>query len=186
MANDVTTLEARDSVLTMQWAQACSLLCSTAELRDGHPLTTDERAALTAARAALSASLQPAPQPALVVVLRRLMNHYPASQRDPGLEKARWEDWLEDLAGIPLDAVEAAAKAWRRSPKAFAPTPGEILALAEPIVRGRFSLLRRVEALLNRPEPAPREAVTDEEHATLVSMLRNFTRGLRPIEGGKR
>lgn len=129
----------------------------------------------------MSASLAPASDkrngPAkIITILERLASHYPAQQRTEAADKLRWQDWLEDLADKPLDLIEDAATAWRRSPNAWFPTPGQFLAIVNPALVIRKSTLRIVERHLDKPdhEPPPAqadEALSDEERAELAQIL---------------
>jgi hypothetical protein len=121
------------------------------------------------AEAGLRASLQPATDEQAIVTLRHLSVHYPLAVRREAEETARWADWLEDLAEIPVsphlvkaaipsghdhtyaapaDLIAEACRLWRRSDAEFFPTSGQLCRIISPglstrlIIADNLSILR--------------------------------------------
>ena len=63
------------------------------------------------------------------------------------------EDWLEDLAHLPEDVIDAACAGWRRAENKFAPTPGHLLAIANPILVVRRFLAQQGAVIAGQREP---------------------------------
>lgn len=80
--------------------------------------------------------------------IERLTLHYWTKSLDPASMRLYLRDWVEDMRHLPVDVLASACAQWRRSDKAFMPTPGQILALADPILRYRRSLANRAASLL--------------------------------------
>jgi len=107
--------------------------------------------------------------------------------RDPALEASRWGDWLEDLKHLQLDVVEATASAWRRSDKAFAPTPGQFLSVANPMLARRKALYHRTQQILARQEEPPRPTAAEKaEAADILDDLERRWRGSGRVTGERR
>lgn len=79
---------------------------------------------------ALDEALQPAHRGALLARILALLSHYRMDPHPPEVEQRLADDWAEDLGCYPLWAVEAAARAWRRT-RRFKPQPAEMVALCE-------------------------------------------------------
>ena len=77
--------------------------------------------------AELEPSVRPATLPEAAAVLDRLFAHYFRPDLPNHIEENRLDDWYDDLEGIPLDILQAAARDWRRSEAKYAPTPGQFL-----------------------------------------------------------
>jgi hypothetical protein len=83
----------------------------------------------------------------------RLAWHYPRTARPANARRAVAEDWLADLAHLPADIIDAACAAWRRAPNIYAPTPGQLLAIANPILEARRFWARHAAQLAAEGEP---------------------------------
>jgi hypothetical protein len=141
------------------------------------------------ARLDVSAALAPASADAngrakIMTILERLAAHYPAQSRSDAAERYRWADWLDDLADKPLDLILEASTAWRRSPSAWFPTPGQLLAIVQPALSMRRALAHSIDRHLAKPDHVPvelelvLEELTAEERAEAVQILRRpFARG---------
>lgn len=118
--------------------------------QDARDAMTDHEphALITQAAAGLAASLIPASPNDIAEMIRRLAWHYPQPPRTAQAQRAIAEDWLADLAHLPADIIDAACSQWRRAPNVYAPNPGQLLALADPIWRHRRALAERAERLL--------------------------------------
>lgn len=111
-------------------------------------ITDDERAYLERCGDALAASLKPAEPSEIGAEVESLLAFYPTrSIREEVVAKVALQ-WVCDLAHLPLDVVVSACAAYRRSDAKSAPTPGLILAIANPVVETRMFLARQVERLL--------------------------------------
>lgn len=104
---------------------------------DRAKVTEAQRAAVAEMVTALDRLMVPAKPAEIGRVLEALMHHYPAVTRTPEAAESVAADWLRDMGHLPPDIVDAACTAWRRGQNAFAPTPGHLLALAEPIFVAR-------------------------------------------------
>jgi len=90
----------------------------------------------------------PARPDEIALLVERLASHYPASPRDEVGDRMVAEDWMEDLAEFPADILKAACAQYRRSTARFMATPGQILALAEPILASRKIVTERFRSAL--------------------------------------
>lgn len=88
------------------------------------------------------------------MAIERLANHYHAQPRDEVASRFYAEDWLSDVAHIPADIIEAACVAWRRSDNRFMPSPGQLLAHAELILKYRRFYADRADRMLAEAEAA--------------------------------
>jgi hypothetical protein len=79
----------------------------------------------------LEAHIVPAGAEGVKSVLGKLFAIFPQPDRSASEWAAWWEAYLEDLAGFPLWALEAAARDYRRDAKSeFFPKPGPLRELA--------------------------------------------------------
>tara|TARA_R110002073_G_scaffold303806_1_gene472266 strand:+ start:4355 stop:4861 length:507 start_codon:yes stop_codon:yes gene_type:complete len=118
----------------------------------GRAMTDPEnRAMIAQAAAGLAASLSPANPNEIAQLIRRLAWHYPQPPRLAAAQRAIAEDWLADMAHLPADIIDAACAQWRRAANEYAPTPGQLLALANPIWEQRRTLAIRAERFLEIP-----------------------------------
>ena len=102
------------------------------------------------ARLAVDAS-QPAEPVEIAALLHRLSLHYPDRKLSVKEATLVAEDWIDDLADVPGDLIQAAFKRWRTGAKsAFFPRVGEVLALIETERLYRRALARRGRAVLDR------------------------------------
>ena len=116
----------------------------------------ETRRRLMVAERLLSRSLIPAKADEVRAAVAGLLCHYPDRGVPPDLMPAVMRDWIDDLGRFPPDILRAACQAWRRGDNAYAPAPGQIIALAEPIARMREFYLR-----LAREALAAGDVVTD-------------------------
>lgn len=103
----------------------------TDKIRDAG-ITAADLPTLTSIAARLAEAMRPAPPVLIAPTLERLFAHYPVTDLSEASHRTRWRDWLDDFADVPADVLEAACRDWRRSPERFAPSPGQLLALAKP------------------------------------------------------
>lgn len=94
-----------------------------------------------------------------------------------------FEDWADDVADIPQDVLASACAQYRRSEARFMATPGQIRALAEPVLKFRQRLHRRavdlIEAKQARPTPrAKPEPVEQAPDPRLAAELDKLTASL--------
>lgn len=100
------------------------------------------------ATADLRCALRPASKMQIAGHIEALSCFHPRPARNDA-EAAMWVNgWLADLAHIPDDVLDAACVTWRRNDNAFMPKPGQLLAIAEPIIKYREALARRGERLI--------------------------------------
>lgn len=113
----------------------------------------DARAALCDAADALEAALAPASSEQAAHILWELgCAMLPRKQSRPA-ELAAGRQWLADLADYPADIIDAACAEWRRGPNRFFPRPGELLALARPILEARQLWAKRARSLADARQP---------------------------------
>lgn len=106
-------------------------------------------AALRRARTTLTAKLAPPPVPETAALLTRLSTHYWRPDLAPSQVRAMIEDYVEDLRDVPLDILAECCRRWRIDARnKFFPRPGELLALARPLVGDRKRELKGVERAL--------------------------------------
>ena len=108
----------------------------------------DNRQAVQDARLAVCKLLEPARPPQIAGHMARLANHYHATPRGEAAAECYAEDWLEDLAHLPDDIIEAACVHWRRGANKFMCSPGELLAHANEILKWRKFYADRAESVL--------------------------------------
>jgi hypothetical protein len=142
-------------------------------------LTTDPalHAEVKAALPALKARAQPCGAEAVVRLVGKLFAVFPQPDRSEAEWAAFWEAYTEDLGGIPLEALEAAVRDYRRKPDAeFLPKPGPLRELAlkhaEPIWKAVSRAKRAAESLPRRPRVANPE---------VKRMFQEFAAGLKTI-----
>jgi len=113
----------------------------------------------------LLAGNQPATVMEKAALIRRLMNHYRASDMGEADMQGVIEDWLEDLGNMPFDILRDAMAAYRQGPKArFKPMPGDIIELANANAGYRMRLAERARETLEAIENyKPRPVVNPEE-----------------------
>ncbi|WP_153041522.1 hypothetical protein [Pseudovibrio sp. Ad26] len=87
----------------------------------------------------------------------QLLNHYPQKRLSPEAITQLIEDWIQDLGSYPTDVIFAACQAWRRSSKTIAPTPGQLITLAEPIMAARNFHIRVLHSVLEAQEATTEE-----------------------------
>lgn len=113
-----------------------------------------EREMIGEAAKALAASLTPATHKEIASMIEELAWHYPRQSRTDAARKSVSRDWLRDLGHLPADIIDAACTAWRRAPYDYAPTPGHILALANPIFERRRFWARYAVELATEDAPS--------------------------------
>ncbi len=163
------------------WA---SLLWHDTQSRHLHRhVAPPSREALLAAIREAEWWLTSCPRPRLLELLSRLRLHCP--MRDMAEAEARLllEDYLTDLAEVPVDIIEAECIRWRRSQKWF-PSIAELLAACEPDWSRRRRYLHRLEQVRDappEPEPPPpdpeREARLQREIDAMLARMRGRPEG---------
>lgn len=93
--------------------------------------TADQLPALRVLEAELVRANEPAKEWDAAAELEKLFSHYPRPDLPDAVAATRLNDWYDDLEGIPLPVIQAAARDWRRSTAKFAPTPGQFLEKAQ-------------------------------------------------------
>lgn len=95
----------------------------------------------------MTEALKPAEPAVIASLLARLFSHYPQQQGGNAMTAA--EDWIEDMRGVSATAFQTAVETWRRSPNAFKPSPGQLLAMIERMeapLRERLATAQEIEA----------------------------------------
>ena len=94
--------------------------------------------------------MAPASKTEIAGRIEALTVHYWTKALDPASAKIYVQDWLSDVGHLPPDILESACAQWRRSDKAFMPTPGQFLAVANPIYENRQFFIKRSKGVLER------------------------------------
>lgn len=108
--------------------------------------------------------------------LLRLQAHYWRPDFTPAQARELYADFMDDLAHIPPDILDDAIAAYRQNPaERFFPRPGQLLAIAEPILAERRRAISRIEsASYGTREPSYRR--TPEEIARVDELVKNAFR----------
>ena len=77
--------------------------------------TPEEIALIQPVTKLLAASLDPAKPARAAQLIIRLIGHYPQQAMSDDIRAGIAEDWLEDLAHLPEDVIDAACAGWRRA-----------------------------------------------------------------------
>jgi hypothetical protein len=85
----------------------------------------------------------PAEPAQFAVTLERLWLHYPEHRLSPQEQRLVIQDWRRLMGHLPADILQAAADAYVMSPARFAPTPGQLNALADKLWSYRKALVSR-------------------------------------------
>ena len=109
-------------------------------------------------------ALAPAPTDHVLARVLALLSHYPAKNMTPDVERLVALDWAEDLGEYPAWAIDAAARAWRRSKK-WRPSIAEMRALCDDLCAGERRLAERLQAVVqagqqNRVQGGAAKALT--------------------------
>lgn len=123
-------------------------------------ISTKDLPALHQLISELEPMVRPAALPDAAAVLDRLFAHYFRPDLPNHIEENRLDDWYDDLEGIPLDILQAAARDWRRSDAKYAPTPGQFLEKTKRYSNPRtyaYTIGKMVVAALEEQQP-PQEA----------------------------
>lgn len=107
-----------------------------------------DRAAMTEASEAICASLTPSRAEWIAVEIEGLALHYPAFSRTDRENIIANGHWLADLENWPIDLIREACRLWRNSSERYFPTPGQLKALMEPVLKHREALARRAHLFL--------------------------------------
>ena len=125
--------------------------------------TPEEIALIQPVTKLLAASLVPAKPARAAQLITRLIGHYPQQAIADDIRAGIAEDWLEDLAHLPEDVIDAACAGWRRAENKFAPTPGQFLAIANPIVTIRRFLAHQGAQIAGLPQAKAAQPVVRRE-----------------------
>ncbi|CAO3456709.1 hypothetical protein [Azospirillum argentinense] len=90
--------------------------------------------------------LAPAEPDRLLGRVLALLSHFPAKGLTPDVEQLVAMDWVEDLGEFPVWAIDAAARAWRRTKK-WRPSIAEMRALCEEACVRERVLAQRLRAV---------------------------------------
>jgi hypothetical protein len=83
--------------------------------------------------------------------LESLALYYPTKTFSPGEAKIWVAGWVESCGHIPPDIFRDACRQWREGTSSFYPTPGQILALAAPLMDARRNLSAIAASVLTWP-----------------------------------
>lgn len=93
-------------------------------------LHAEVKAALPALIAARDAAMQPTDIEGLARVIADRFANYPQQDRTEEEWASWWRGYHDALSDVPKANIEAAMKAWVRSPERFLPNPGQLRELA--------------------------------------------------------
>lgn len=100
----------------------------------------------------LQDALRPAGPEYVAMALLRLQAHYWRPDFTQAQAKALYADFMDDLSHLPADILDQAIATYRRDPEArFFPRPGQLLAVAEPILAERRRAYIRIEKAKDEP-----------------------------------
>lgn len=121
------------------------------DIEQWHPpaITTEQARQVEEDIQRLEQTLQPPEKAPLLTRVLALLSHYRAEANPPQVERLMAEDWAEDLQDYPMEAIEHAARWWRRNKK-FRPAICEIRELCEEFVREERVALERMRMTLNK------------------------------------
>jgi len=123
---------------------------------DGMAETWSPPAGVTAQHAAMAqralddlamTALAPVPTDHALARVLALLSHFPAKGMTPDIERLVALDWAEDLGEYPAWAIDAAARAWRRTKK-WRPSIAEMRALCDDLCGGERRLAERLQAVV--------------------------------------
>ncbi|MDF1769857.1 hypothetical protein [Maricaulis sp.] len=128
--------------------------------------------------------LTPATPDAIIYHLEALTVHHPQRSLDGPAYDIWARDWLEDLREYPPDILQAAFTQWRRNASPWMPKPGQILALAAPILAYRNALKGRCTSIvkaLTDERPSAKRSPTDrhEPDQAVKAGLADLAQSLR-------
>jgi len=83
-------------------------------------------------------------------LLEALFQHYYAPVLSESAQAQRWRDWHADVGHLPGPVLAEACAKWRRSAAKHAPSPGQLLALADKDYRVRLLAARRAADILEK------------------------------------
>ena len=138
-----------------------------------------------AAMADLSASLEPASPQDIAALIESLFLMYNHTGRTDADDAIRARAWLADMRDYPADVIESACVRWRRSDERFAPSPGQLIKLMDPIVSHRRALAERGRVMVAEsgsvptPRPAP-QPVKHEVDPEIAKGLAELVAGCKP------
>lgn len=115
---------------------------------------TADRMEMAEVAKALCASLTAVRPDEALALIERLARHYPRQTRDEREAELYLEDWWEDVSQYPADILASACAQYRRSEARFMATPGQIRAIAEPIMSFRRRLAERAALIQAAQEQA--------------------------------
>lgn len=115
---------------------------------------TADKGELAMVARALEASLTPVDMPTALSLIERLSRHYPRQTRNEREAEFYLEDWWQDVSEFPADILASACAQYRRSEAKWMATPGQIRALAEPILSYRQRLAKKAADVLAARERA--------------------------------
>lgn len=141
------------------------------------------RHALMRRREILAAALQAAPREKILAVLASLDGMVTRAENDLGEAKFAVRRDIEDLVGLPLWALEAAAAAFRRGDVGqgkFRPTAGELRCDARQRVQAYAEELAKIERVLRARVEPPKREPDPERRKALAAMLRAAAIAMTP------
>lgn len=151
MSNDLTVPGPTTAMTAAGEALWPSLLKPGATIRQTIGRGEITRADLPALRAMVTeeeARCAPVSTTGMVGLLEALFQHYYAPALTEGAQKQRWRDWQADVGHLPGHVLAEACAKWRRSAAKHAPSPGQLLALADRNYRVRLMAAQRAVVIL--------------------------------------
>jgi hypothetical protein len=116
-------------------------------------MTADPEDMAAVSRALCESLTAVRPDQALALI-ERLARHYPRQVRNEREAELYLEDWWQDVSDFPADILASACAQYRRSEARFMATPGQIRAIAEPILSYRKRLADRADLIRQAQERA--------------------------------
>lgn len=143
----------------------------------------ENREAVSTALKAMEASLKPATIDQVAASIEALSVFHHEPKRDAAAHRVWVRGWVEDFKKFPADIIEEACRQWRRNSNPFMPKPGQLLAIAEPLLEQRRFWRDRATEFLKIPAPEPqkkREApeISPEARKRIADDLRMACKGI--------
>ena len=143
----------------------------------------ENREAVSTALKAMEASLKPATIDQIAASIEALSVFHHEPKRDAAAHRVWVRGWVEDLKKFPADIIEEACRQWRRNSNPFMPKPGQLLAIAEPLLEQRQFWHQRAKDFLALPAPEPQKKrehteISPEARKRIADDLRMACKGI--------
>jgi hypothetical protein len=153
MSNALATIDPSTDMTPARQALWRSLLSSGRTIRETIQAGEITKADLPALRAEINLEevrTRPVSVEGMMGLLEALFQHYYAPALSESAQAQRWKDWHADVGHLPGPVLAEACAKWRRSAAKHAPSPGQLLALANKDYRVRLLAAQRAADILEK------------------------------------